>query len=85
MIFTDGIERMRKVRLFTGPCGVDQIAAKAQEAGYTVLAGTEHIYVNLVDKGDGWGILESIDNFEAAIGIKLTDGVFKPTVFDIPL
>jgi hypothetical protein len=61
------------------------VTRRAKAAGYTCLDGTEHIYVNLVDKGDGWGVLESVDKFEADIGIKLVSPMFNFTVFNHPL
>ena len=69
MVYKDGIKRERKVRLFTGPSIVNEIHNRAVAAGYTSLAGTEHVYVNLVDNGDGWGVLESVDKFCADVGV----------------
>lgn len=63
---------LRRVRIWTGPVQVNEIAKRAEAAGYvSVLAGTEHIHVSLEDKLDGWGILESLDKLEADVGVKL--------------
>jgi hypothetical protein len=73
---------LRKVRFFTGPCLATEVYNRAVKHGYTALEGTEHVYVNLEDKGDGWGVLESVDKFQKDIGISLRDAV---QTFDIPL
>lgn len=63
---------LRRVRIYTGPVDVKEIAQRATDAGYTdVLAGTEHIHISLEDKLDGWGILESFEALETKIGCKL--------------
>jgi len=73
---------IRKVRFFTGPTLATKVYNRSIEHGYTALEGVEHVYVNLVDNEDGWGVLESVVKFQADIGIKLGGTV---QTFDNPL
>jgi len=73
---------IRKVRFFTGPTLATEVYNRAIEHGYTALEGVEHVYVNLMIGGKGWGVLDSVVKFQTDIGINLGG---KVQTFDNPL
>jgi len=63
---------IRRAQIYVGPVDVKELCERAKAAGYTdVWAGTEHMYVNLDDKQDGWGIMDSLFELETKIKCKL--------------
>ena len=45
-------EHLPSVKYWTGPCLVDAYADAARDAGWTVVVGTEHVYVDTRETGD---------------------------------
>jgi hypothetical protein len=63
---------LRRTQIYVGPMAVKELTGRAIAAGYAdARAGTEHLYLNLEDKLDGWGILEALFELEAKIKCKL--------------
>jgi hypothetical protein len=63
---------LRRTQIYVGPIAVNELTERAIAAGYMdARAGTEHLYVNLEDKGDGWGILDALFDLEAKLTCKL--------------
>jgi hypothetical protein len=63
---------LRRARIYTGPVTVNELCERAIAAGYTnVKAGTEHMYLDLNDSEDGWGILDATFELEQKLGCKL--------------
>jgi hypothetical protein len=69
-----GDEMKRKVSVYTGPVPVREIAARMEAAGAEIVCiGTEHIHIMLAESGDGWGICESLNALEHAMGDVVLD------------
>lgn len=58
-----------RIRLFVGPCGVGEIAAKIRSAGFEVdREGEKHVHYR-APYVDGWGTLSACDAVAEKVGI----------------
>lgn len=59
-----------KLRLYTGPVAVKELANKARRYGYEVdCEGTEHLHVWVSDLGDGWGAVGAEERLRHVLGL----------------
>ena len=59
-----------RIRLYVGPIGVNEYAAKLRNAGFTVdIEGTEHIHYR-APYVDGWGAISACDAVADTVGIR---------------
>ena len=60
-----------RIRVYVGPCNVEQVAERIERAGYVVdFVGTEHVHYR-APRVDGWGAISACDVVAEATGLPL--------------